>query len=313
MRRVFPIVMAAGVFGGAEAKAAAKDLGALPPNPKPGECYVRVKAPPAYKVVKEQVLVEPAGQRVEIIPGETRSVEKKIMVKPETSRYEFVPPKFEKRQRKVEVVPERTRLVQVPAQYKTVQEKVLIKPEEFAWKRGTDPLRQVNNTSGDIMCLVKVPAQYRTIPKSVLVSEATVREEKIPAQFATYEEVVMVEPAKTRELKVPPEYRNIKVEEVVREDKQRVIPIEPRYATVERLVKTSAAQMVWKRVLCRTNINHHSISVIQRALSRKGYEVGSIDGRLSRATLEAISKYQNDNNLAQGELTYEFLEHIGAV
>jgi len=287
------------------------DLGDVPPNPRPGECYVRVKAPAKFDVVTKQVLVSPATERVEIEAGETREVDKKLLVKPERKRYELVAAEFKTEKRKVLVRPEQTRLVQVPAEYKTVEEKILVKPEQFVWKRGADPLTDVNNMEGDIMCLVKQPAEYRTLSKRVLVKAESTKEEKVKAEYKSYDETVLVKPASVKEIVEPAEYTTMKVVEVVRAPSKKMVPVKAKYETVEQRVMTAPSQMVWKRVLCRTNINGDTISRLQKALVDAGYDSGKVNGALNRETMTAVKKYQTDHNLAQGSLTYEFLDHIG--
>jgi len=55
----------------------------------------------------------------------------------------------------------------------------------------------------------------------------------------------------------------------------------------------------------------HTILDIQEALADKGYNPGLIDGVLGKGTLDALEKFQKEENLAQGGITYATLDALG--
>jgi peptidoglycan hydrolase-like protein with peptidoglycan-binding domain len=58
-------------------------------------------------------------------------------------------------------------------------------------------------------------------------------------------------------------------------------------------------------------MNKQVILKIQEALQAKAYNPGKVDGVLGRDTRVALDKYQRDNSLATGGITYETLNSLG--
>jgi peptidoglycan hydrolase-like protein with peptidoglycan-binding domain len=57
-------------------------------------------------------------------------------------------------------------------------------------------------------------------------------------------------------------------------------------------------------------MNKDVILKIQNALKDKEYNPGKVDGVLGRGTRVALDKYQKDNSLATGGITYETLKAL---
>jgi len=57
-------------------------------------------------------------------------------------------------------------------------------------------------------------------------------------------------------------------------------------------------------------MNKDVILSIQNALQAENYNPGKIDGVLGRDTRVALDKYQRDNSLATGGITYETLNAL---
>lgn len=57
-------------------------------------------------------------------------------------------------------------------------------------------------------------------------------------------------------------------------------------------------------------MNKEVLKKIQYALKEKGYKIGKVDGVLGRGTRQIIDKYQRDNSLATGGITYETLKAL---
>jgi len=237
----------------------------LPANANAGECYARVFAPPRYQTSTVRVLSRQASQRVETIPATYEVVEEKILVRQASKRFE-----------------------EVPAEYGWVEEMVLVEGAKTVWKEGRGIIEQVDNTTGEIMCLVEVPASYQTVRRQVVTKPATIREIEIPAEYETVRMTKMVSPSQ-----------------------EKYIPIPEEYTTVTRTEKVSDGSMQWKRVLCETNMTPEMVSRIQDALMKAGHYPGAIDGIIGPQTHMAIKSYQKQNGLAEGDLTYETIESLG--
>ncbi|RUM71087.1 MAG: peptidoglycan-binding protein, partial [Sulfurovum sp.] len=87
-------------------------------------------------------------------------------------------------------------------------------------------------------------------------------------------------------------------------------PIEAEYKTIEKSKKISDSHVSWQRILCQTNMTKGVIKKIQTALNEKGYNTGKPDGVLGRGTRNSLEKYQKDNGLATGGITYETLDSL---
>jgi len=153
-----------------------------------------------------------------------------------------------------------------------------------------------------------VPPKYRIETERVLVKEARQywKQGRGPVEKVnqtTGEILCLVED--------PAEYKTV-------EKKILVSPEQPEYKTIpaqfENVTKTDVIQterLEWRRILCDTNVTTATIMRVQRALQAKGYDIGSIDGRVGSKTMKAINAYQLKNGLASRGITYETLGHLG--
>lgn len=89
------------------------------------------------------------------------------------------------------------------------------------------------------------------------------------------------------------------------------VPVEAEYKTVEKRKKITDTHVGWERILCQTNMTKDVIAKIQSALNTKGYSAGKPDGVLGRGTQNALDRFQRDNGLATGGITYETLKALG--
>ena len=234
------------------------DLADLPPNARPGECYARVYVPPMFRTESEQILKKEAAERLEIIPARYETVTERVMVKPET-----------------------TKLTQVPAKYENVKETLLVAPARTEWQKGPcDPKRQIDNATGECLCLVEIPPRYKTVTRRVMVTPPTTREIVIPAEYKTVKKQVEISP--------PAERR---------------IPIAAEYTTVTRQVKTSDAHMKWVPIDCKTRAplyDRDTTLALQTALKDRGFDPGPIDGIFGSRTRAAMEDFQRTNGLEPG-------------
>ncbi len=283
----------------------------LPPNPEPGHCYARALVPAQYKTEYRQVLKSQGAERVNVKPAQYQTVEQTVMVREAGTRYKVIDPVYTWVDEKVEVRPATTRLVEIPAKYKTVTERVVDVEAHQVWKKGKGPFQQISNATGEIMCLVTVPATYKTITKKVLVTPATVKEVSAPAEYKTVRRKVLKTEGKVVQEEIPAQYDTIKVTQMIAPPTydRSVSPDEYQNVSYKQLVRP--AQMEWREILCETNVNVATIAKIQRALNAKGYSAGPADGVIGAQTRNAMIKFQKDNGLASGAITYKTLQRLG--
>ncbi len=283
----------------------------LPPNALPGHCYARVLTPAQYENGTERVLARAASERIEIVPAEYGYAEETVMVEEESTKLEVVPATYKTVTEEVMIEPEKTIIREVPAEFETVTEKILVRPAYTTWKKGRGPIERLDSSTGEIMCLVEVPAEYNTVTKRVVSSPARTVEETIPAKYETVTRRVVDVPASTREIVIPARYETVKVRKLVTPASTRTIEIPAEYKEVPTRKLTVPSSLEWREILCETNTSPGVIKRLQSALNEAGYDAGTPDGVLGGRTMDAVKKFQRDNNLASGQLTMKVLDKLG--
>jgi hypothetical protein len=233
------------------------------------------------------------------------------MIKEASTRIDVVPAVYGWDEERVEIASASVKKEEVPARFEWVEERILVKPAQTVWKKGSGPVQKVDNATGEIMCLVEEPAVYKTVRKQVLAAPPKTVETTIPAEYKTVKKQVLLEPATTRTVEVPAEYTTVKVRKMVSPPTEKRTTIPAVYETVSRQVLTSEPRIVWRPILCETNMGRAMVTDIQRALKSAGYDPGPIDGVIGRETMQAVTSYQRSKGMAEGALTIELLESLG--
>jgi hypothetical protein len=285
------------VVGSAQSEVRADKSDLLPPDAKPGECYARVYIPPAYETKTDQVLKSEASEKITIVPARFETVKEKVVVKEAFKKLETIPAVFETIEEKVMVKPPSKKLVEVPAEYETVTEQVLEKPAYTTWKKGSGPIQKIDDATGEIMCLVEVPAVYKSVTKRVLKRPAGTQEVEVPAEYAMVKKQVLKSPATTKEIEVPAEFKVVEVQKLVEPAREVRTSIPAEFETVSRQVKTADGRVEWRQILCETNMTKDTVSEIQAALRKAGFDPGTSDGKIGKGTIDALNSYQRSKGL----------------
>lgn len=283
----------------------------FPPDAKPGQCYARVFVPPTYTTETVEMNKRDSSKRLEILPAEYKTENETVLVKAASQRLEVIPATYGWEEEQVLVKEASTELVAVPAVYETVSEQILEKAATQVWKKGKRPYSNVENMTGEIMCLVEEPAVYRTVTKQVLKTPATTRQVEIPAVYKTVRRQVMKTPPTTRVVEIPEETAVIPVRKVVNQARATEVVIPGEKQTVTRTVKVTDGRMEWLPILCETNMTTQNIMTIQRALQAAGHYEGPIDGIVGTGTITGIESYQRAKGLAGGAITLDTLKALG--
>ncbi len=266
-----------------------------------------VTIPATYEYKEEKVLVEKAktvwkkgvnpaqklnGATGEImclikIPAKYKTLKKKVVKTPASVKVIEVPAETTKIKVKKLIVEASTKTVTIPAKIKTIEKKVLDTKPEFSWIKVGNNVEKKWIYTGHQICLTETPAQHIKVTKSILDSNASVKE-----------------------ITTEPKYKVVKVKKLVEEAKEVKTPIEAQYKMLTKKEKISDSHQSWERILCQTNMNKEVIKKIQYALKEKGYNIGKVDGVLGRGTRQILDKYQRDNSLATGGITYETLNAL---
>ncbi len=266
-----------------------------------------ITVPATYEFKTEKVLVEkektvwkkganPAtkldGATGEImclvkVPAVYKTIKKKVVKTPATTKVIEIPAVTKTIKVKKLVTPAKVETITIPEVKKTIEKKVLDTKSEFSWVKVGDSVEKGLNYTGHRVCLLESPALTKKITKTVLET-----------------------PASTKEIEIEAKYQTMKVKKLVEEAKEVKTPIEAVYKVVAKKEKVSDAHQSWERILCQTNMNKDVILKIQKALNAKEYKAGKEDGVLGRDTRVALDKYQRDNSLATGGITYETLNSL---
>jgi len=263
-----------------------------------------VEIPAEYEYVEEKVLVEEAksvwkkgknpaqkltGATGEImclvkVPAKYKTIKKLVVKSPARTEIQEVPAVIKSVAVQHIVAEPTLKHTVVPAVHKTIEKKVPDVAAAFMWIDASTGAEKPWRATGKQICLVETPAVTKDVKKVVLDTPASVKEEIIPATYET-----------------------VKIEKLVAEAKEVRTPMEAEYKMLEKRKKVADSKMAWQRILCQTNMTKDVIKKIQIALNEKSYNVGEPDGVLGRGTRSALVRYQKDNGLATGGITYETL------
>jgi hypothetical protein len=213
------------------------------------------------------------------------------------------------------VKPATTRLVITPAEYDSVEEKTLVRDSYTTWKVGKGLPGSTGETrlsdTGEILCLVRVPAEYATTNRQVLRSPEQREEVAVPAETQTVERQVVDVPAHVERREIPAEYQTVTVTRLRTAETTRSEVVPATYQTIEKKRVISAAHLEWYQIICEVNATPDLVLRVQQALKDRGFYNGPINGELDDDTGAAIVAYQNQNNLAAGQLTIETVNSLG--
>jgi hypothetical protein len=270
--------------------------------------------PISYKTVKERVIDKPAhtvwkkgsgliskitrrdektGEILCLVevPATYKSITKQVINRAETTRTVVVSPaRYKTVRTRVLKKPATTRTINIPAKYKTVRKQVL------------KTAAQVRKT--------KIPAEYKTMRKRVLKTPAQTRKVTIPAKYKAVRMKVLKTPAQTRKVEIPAQYKTIRVKVQTAPAETRDTQVPAIYGTVSTRVKVSESELVWRPVLCKTNMTQENIKRLQVALRRAGFNPWRVDGVIGSRTLFAVKKYQRAKGLPMGGITIETLDAL---
>lgn len=284
-----------------------------------------------YETVEERVLVKEASSQVVDVPAVYRTETESVLVEPARSVWKTdgcglveqvanttgdvmclveVPARYETLTKTVLAEPASTKTISVPAEYDTIEvqrlatpaaeKRVEIEPEYrvvetrekiadagFFWLAKDESPDADATWSGQEVCLVERPAAVEEVTKQVVAEAATAEVTEVPAR-----------------------YRSIQVQRLVAPANERRIEIPARTRTVTSQVQTSPSRLEWRKVLCEANMTPRIITSLQRALQREGFDPGPIDGVVGRTTMRAIERFQTEEDLDRGGITYETLKRL---
>jgi len=224
------------------------------------------------------------------VPPQFQTVSERIMVKDAAERIEVVPAQYAWAEEKVLVKEASTQLEYVPAEFEWQERTVEVNPGGTGWmKEESTKCKTVNGQPvGEVFCLVKHPPQVKTVRTQVMTKPATTREVCLPAEYETRRFQKLTNPATTRKISIPAEFED-----------------------VTKTVQVSGGKLEWQRVICQIDTTTDRVNAIKGALATAGYKPGPTHGEFDEQDWEALKKYQYDNRLGVGALSYQTLDRLG--
>ncbi len=323
----------------------------LPPA-KPGQCFAKIKINATYKTQSRRILVSKAtSKRVLVRAPQYRFINKRVQVRKAYYKTRTIPAQYRTNVKRVMVKPAYntwrkghgaiTRIdnmtgeimcrVKVPAVYKNVSQHILVRPVQ--------KIRTL------------VPAVYRTIKQKKFIAPALYKTLRTPARYKTQNYRVKTGGARYAwravlcKTNAPKDYRKavIKRKPVVRnapvkqyrqssgishQDYMRVMNAGTSKA------KLNNAKKVSKRKVLRTKAKAPKMSAptpsttksnsksatkqsivygIQKALKNKGFDPGSLDGKMGPGTAAALKAFQSSRGLPVGQLSKDTFRALGLI
>ena len=288
---------------------------------------------PEFETVEQTIVVKPATKEIVEVPAIYEEIEEKVLVETEKTVWKKgenpaqkvsgatgeimclvkVPAKYRTIKKRVLTSPASTKIVEIPAETKVVKVKKLLADTEiqyisqpelyetiekveqvsearFDWIHANDTVDKEYSYTGHQICLTQEKAKTIEVKKIVEDTPMTITEETIPAETTM-----------------------VAVKTLISEAKEIKKPIDAEYKMMKKRKKLADTQIEWQRILCQTNMNKEVIAHIQDALNTKGYNAGKSDGVLGKGTRNALDKFQRENSLATGGITYETLNALEVV
>ncbi len=287
--------------------------GELPPNPNPNACYARVWIPGETREQSQRVVVQEEAEELLVEPAQYQWVEKDIEIEGAAERIELIPARFEKQRREIVIEPERREVKVLPPVFETVDQPVLVRPAYQAWRPCSGAVDSISNATatGEVMCFDTVPAEYKTIKARVLREPARLSTKIIPAKTRSITVNVMVERPRRRIIRIPAKTQRLRVMEQVRPMRTQRRTIPAQFDNIVQIVPASPGRVEWWPILCESNTRPGLVRDIQRALRRRGFDPGPVDGQLGPKTMAALLRFQRNNNLPEGGLLIDTLQSLG--
>lgn len=282
-------------------------------------CTEELTIPAQYRVEKQNVLVEPESTHEEVEPALYKTVEKKIELSPEQKVIDkVIPAQYKTVTEEVVISPARERWVPVPAEYEVKEVRIKVSDGYEEWRPCYRTSPGAKLMDGEYKCLIKVADEYKTVKQKKLVKAKSVTREVIPAETKTVTRQVLVKPEEVIYKTIPAEYKTVTTKQQITQSKTLQVTQAAKYETIEKRVAVAPATKAVRKTICDVDRSEDLVKRIQIVLEKEGYlkpsppnDLEVIDGLWGPNTSATLTRYQRDNGLAEGAITFEVLNHMG--
>jgi hypothetical protein len=272
-------------------------------------CKRQVLKPAITSERNEQVNVVEGSNHYELMPTELGTSERKVKTKDGYISYEVIPATFKQVTETIEVERERIELETLPAQYTTETKRVKVKEATQRWNPACLPIAE--DAALPAYCLLSEPAEYQTITRKIIKIPARTIKKVIPAKIQTITRQVIDQPAQLVRKQMPAEYTTVNLQHVIKAAGTRSIPIPNENQVIETEVVHQAARVESLAAWCEDQVSVADGTSLQQRLKQLGYYKGAVNGIYNPQTRQALTEFQQANQLASGAITLESLRKLG--
>ena len=225
----------------------------LPPDPKPGKCYIRCMTEDQWRDKEVKIMVTPGYKKLEVVPAEYKTVEEQVLVKPASKRFEYVPAEYQKTVDTVLVEDPFNKITVQPVQLINSSEDVVYQPAfaRFEWKSAIENCKSSDPRDCQVLCYVEYPEQKSPVPVQKIGADATFTQELKIGKFITVQVEKEVSPAHVREIEIPAVYKTVKKRVLVKDETVREVAVEPQYRNESiRVLEKKGGMAKWEEIDC---------------------------------------------------------------
>jgi hypothetical protein len=287
-----------------------------PPAPIEGTCYARSETPDKFIIEEKEKMVEEAKIQEKYIPAEYDTIRQQILIRQSYDKIVTYEAEFDTVMMEVKIK-DKSKVIQ--EKYKTVFES-----DEMNTAKGGGDVKKgrwqtvkmkdctsPNPKDCETQKWVADKPEYNITTKEVFV-QASWADTVESGSTIKIPKIVQTKAARVEKIFVPAEYETIEKVALKRHARKVLIEIPPKYKTVKikKLIE-KGGKPIWVEVMCPESLNEIVISQVQLALKGRKFYKGSISGRLDKATLAALEKFQKESSLPLGKLNKQTIEALG--
>lgn len=254
------------------------------------QCFRLTRLPPRLSAEPQDVIVQDAADRIEVIPPVffSETVEKVVDYERLDSSAEMPP--MQERTESFELRQAYASWAPIDAKFVSQTEAMLASPSHQDFKVcGAAPLAEGMTAQ---WCATTVAAQYQNIERATVQELSDVKPIMVPAENI---DVVVRTPVNPADLvKLRPVTRQLVHERVSQPASYRRVVRLPEFKTVTMRQLTRPAALMWREVVCAEVDRPPLLKAIQQALNLRGYDVGEPDGAWGDKTAKAIAQFRED-------------------
>lgn len=271
-------------------------------------CQAQVIVPARFQAATETLVTREASPDFSTTPVQMGYGEKKIKVADAYVEYEVIPATFKEVSEEIEVERERVEIGNQPATYRTETKHLKVREASVQWNPACPPA--TGGTDIPANCLLEIPAEYQDITREVVDMPARTLKKTIPAKTQTITRKILVEPAKVVRKEIPAVYETIQLSRVDQPARVSSTPGQEQTQEVAVQRKVHPERFITMPALCEDTLDSNDIARLQQLLQQQGYYAGAPDGRLDAGTRTALTRFQQENQLASGAITLETLQKL---